>query len=365
MPENYIEKLELTNFTAFDHIELEFAPGVNVLIGTNGTGKTHILKVLYTLEVVINIPKNKETIEIKTQTDTIFKHPAKLETVFLPDENNVGRLINRSNINEEARIRIYVDNNEFDFGIVSTHGETSWTGTPAGSYLRGPFVYIPPKDILSNSPGFIALYELRKIHFEEIYKDILLKAQLPQLKKPFDEKHEAMLNDLNGLLAEIEKEIGGKIVNENDAFYVQDEYGKLEFSLLAEGYSKLGLLWQLIRNGSLAPGATLFWDEPETNLNPELMKIVAKVLMVLQRHDVQVFLATHSYIMLKEIDLAAKEKDSVRYHRLYKEKTGIKVQSADGYLGIVPNVINDTYLDAYERELDRDERLNDREISED
>ena len=44
----------------------------------------------------------------------------------------------------------------------------------------------------------------------------------------------------------------------------------IEFTLLAEGLRKLGLLWLLIRNGSLKPGAVLFWDEPETNLNPKL-----------------------------------------------------------------------------------------------
>ena len=32
------------NFTVFDHAEFTFSPGVNVLIGKNGTGKTHVLK---------------------------------------------------------------------------------------------------------------------------------------------------------------------------------------------------------------------------------------------------------------------------------------------------------------------------------
>ncbi len=42
-----ITRLELENFTCFAKLDLEFSSGVNVLIGVNGTGKTHILKVLY------------------------------------------------------------------------------------------------------------------------------------------------------------------------------------------------------------------------------------------------------------------------------------------------------------------------------
>ena len=55
-----------------------------------------------------------------------------------------------------------------------------------------------------------------------------------------------------------------------EEFFLNGEQGEIEFTLLAEGLRKLGLLWLLIRNGSLRPGAVLFWDEPETNLNPKL-----------------------------------------------------------------------------------------------
>jgi hypothetical protein len=41
--------------------------------------------------------------------------------------------------------------------------------------------------------------------------------------------------------------------------------------MVAEGLRKIATLVQLQRNGWLIPGTTLFWDEPETNLNPVLM----------------------------------------------------------------------------------------------
>ena len=42
-----LTRLELENFTAFESLDLELSPGINVFVGANGTGKTHILKVCY------------------------------------------------------------------------------------------------------------------------------------------------------------------------------------------------------------------------------------------------------------------------------------------------------------------------------
>jgi len=41
-----IESIELTNWKAFDHLELDFSRGVNFIIGPNGTGKTSILEAI-------------------------------------------------------------------------------------------------------------------------------------------------------------------------------------------------------------------------------------------------------------------------------------------------------------------------------
>lgn len=42
----YIEKVAIKNFKAIDDIEIEFRPGVNLLIGDNGVGKTSILEAI-------------------------------------------------------------------------------------------------------------------------------------------------------------------------------------------------------------------------------------------------------------------------------------------------------------------------------
>ena len=42
-----LTRLRLQNFTAFSTLDMRLSPGINIFIGTNGTGKTHILKLLY------------------------------------------------------------------------------------------------------------------------------------------------------------------------------------------------------------------------------------------------------------------------------------------------------------------------------
>jgi recombinational DNA repair ATPase RecF len=50
----YHEKLHLQNFTVFQDAEFSFVPGINVLVGANGTGKTHLMKVLFGYQLASN-----------------------------------------------------------------------------------------------------------------------------------------------------------------------------------------------------------------------------------------------------------------------------------------------------------------------
>ena len=124
--------------------------------------------------------------------------------------------------------------------------------------------------------------------------------------------------------------------------------------MLAEGWRKLGLLWLLIRNGTLQNGSVLFWDEPEANLNPKMFKTVMSVLLELQRAGVQVFFATHDYVMLKELDLQMTEEDQVAFHSLYRDETGeIACHTTARYLDIHPNAIGEAFDDLYDRQIER------------
>lgn len=208
-------------------------------------------------------------------------------------------------------------------------------------------VYIPVKEMLAHAPGFISLTAKREIAFEEVYVDIIKQAYLPKLKALPNQAYVKLYGDLG-------RAIGGEVILKGEHFFLKNEQGEFEFSLLAEGVRKLALIWLLIQNGSLNPGSILFWDEPEANLNPSLIGLVVETVLDLQRQGVQFFLATHNYVLLKEFDLRKKEDDGIRYISLFRNESDSVVSAAsDSYTGISQNAISDTFSDLYQRDITR------------
>lgn len=329
----------LKNFTAFAKLDQQLSPGVNVIIGANGTGKTHLLKVLYTATSTTN-GEDKEK-----------GFARKLLGVFHPYEGRMTRLIRRQqglpaaeievSRDDGATLKAVIDNQKADVKDVRVRGESKWQVAGLES------AYIPVKEMLAHAPGFLATASKREIAFEDVYTDIIKKAFLPKLKG-------AVGTNRQKLLTTLQKAIEGKVVSKGEYFFLKNSQGELEFTLLAEGMRKLALVWLLIQNGTLLAGSVLFWDEPEANLNPSLMGEVVEIILELQRMGVQVLLTTHNYVLLKEFDLRLKQGDQVRYISLYRDQQrAVVANSSDSYLGIDPNAITATFNHLYDEELKR------------
>jgi len=334
-----ITHIKLENLTAFGQFEQDFSSGVNILIGVNGTGKTHLLKTLYA------------ACAITTGEDIDKGFGLKLRNVFNPYEGRIGRLSRRQSTSVKTRIAITRQGDNKLIAEFSNHtnkisdiritGEHVWQKEPLES------AFIPVKEMLAHAPGFLATASKREIFFEEVYPDIIKRAYLPKLMGPADRNRTRLLNAL-------QKALDGKVIAKGEHFFLKNKQGELEFTLLAEGIRKLALVWLLIQNGTLLAGSILFWDEPEANLNPALIGEVVEVILELQRLGVQIFLTTHNYVMLKEFDLRKKKIDSVRYISLLMDPSGgIVGHSSDTYHEIEPNAIAETFSDLYNRDISR------------
>ncbi len=334
-----LKKIHLERFTAFEKLDLSFSEGLNVFIGLNGVGKTHVMKAAY---AACDVSKKRRNFADK------------LTKVFFPSDEQIGRLVKRSNKSSKTLVQIVrssKDGRENSLKLsFSNHttayekaqivGGDTWTKEAISS------VFIPVKDMMANAPGFQALYEHRDIHFEEIYADIIARASLPALKGPADK-------DRKKLLKILQDAIDGKVVQKKEEFFLKNAQGELEFTLLAEGLRKLALIWQLIQNGILLKGTVLFWDEPEANLNPTLMKVVAEILVNLQRQGVQVFVATHDFVFLKRLAMEITAEDKILYHSFFRDlKTHeIKVNSTEEYENISPNSIDESFENIADEEI--------------
>jgi predicted ATPase len=331
-----LTRIKLEKFTAFEKLDLELSEGINVFVGANATGKTHLMKLAYA------------SCDI---TKTHLDFAEKLIRIFLPSGRALGRLVKRQKASSRCAVEVFRGKTRLraSFTNHTTKAENAsvisvkkWKENPVES------VYIPVKEMLSNAPGFRSLYSQREVHFEEVYADILDRAYSPALRSPADKARKKLLTML-------QKAIDGKVNIKDEEFFLRSKQGNLEFSLLAEGIRKLGLLWLLIQNGTLLSGSVLFWDEPETNLNPGLFGVLMEIILELQRGGVQVFLATHDYVILKELDLRRKEKDKIFFHSLHRDSGSGEVvcHSARSYLEIHPNAIAEAFADLYDREVKR------------
>ena len=331
-----LTRVRLKSFTAFQDLDLTLSPGINVLVGANGTGKTHLMKACY---AACEVSKSGESF-----TD-------KLVQVFLPSRRGHWRLVKRQKGASNATVEVFRGEQCLSASISNRAPIPRDSGTQQNrrwEESRIESVYIPVKEMLANAPGFRSLYGNREIHFESVYSDILDRAFLPAPRR--------QSSTYEPLLGELEEALGGKVRFENEEFFLGAKNGgAIEFTLLAEGFRKLGLLWLLIRNGTLLEGSVLFWDEPETNLNPKLYRLLMYVLLGLQRNGVQVFLVTHDYVILKELDLQKTDTDKVAFHSLHhSEMDGeLACRTSGDYLGIHPNAIAEAFSDVYDRVVER------------
>jgi len=163
--------------------------------------------------------------------------------------------------------------------------------------MSGPAIFLPSRETLAMYEGFIQAYETRELSFDETYRDICVLLSGSPLLGP-------RLARARSLAEPLEKILGGSVRLTGNRFYLTSPEGNLEAHLVAEGHRKLASLTHLVLNGSLLQNSVLFWDEPEANLNPRLVSVVAEILRKLAAFGIQIFVSTHDYLLTSELSMA-------------------------------------------------------------
>lgn len=373
-----ISHLHLKNFIAFADLGIDFSPGINIVIGENGTGKTQLLKAILALSGPA--ARGEQAGEQLAR---------KLCRLYHPLSDQVGAL-RRSGARGEAQLSATFASGQ----AITAQFSGSATAAKVSTNTNGaaaPAIFIPTKEVLSLVRGLTAeqphLPTIERI-FDDGYLDLahqLVKEGANDLnaKVQLDPRFASVVPRLTNL-------IGGQYLLENGRFvfepgryveknaatrskaqhaqmyqdstewkFVPSGKQRLSSGMTAEGFRKIGVLQRLLGNGSLNPGSTgpLLWDEPESNLNPKLMKDLVQVLLELARNGQQVILATHDYVLLKWFDLLMDKGkgDQVRFHVLSLDADSGQVRrdSMDDYRAIEPNAIADTFNELTKEQVAR------------
>ncbi len=291
-----LKSLHLENFTVFRDAEFMFGKNLNVIIGENGTGKSHILKAAYSA-IAVSAARAKDggtDLLNKSQLRTALAE--KLQAVFRPD--GLWRLVRRTRGRSKCRLSYTFDtsklNMEFTFSTVAKT-EVTVESAPSAKVGQLP-VFLPTRELLTIYPGFVSLYETTHLPFEETWRDTCILLGAPLARGPREGR-------IKQLLVPLEKSMGGSVDLDHEQFYLRLPSGTMEMHLVAEGLRKLATVARLIATGSLLDKGYLFWDEPEANLNPKVVKTVAKTILQIAESGIQVFIATHSLFLLRELHI--------------------------------------------------------------
>ncbi len=363
-----ITHLQLKNFTAFTELAIDFSPGINIIIGENGTGKTQLLKAVLAMS---GADARGE------QADESLAR--KLCRLYQPLSGKVGEL-RRAGSRGDAQLSATFASGQSTTAKFNGSAEAIRVTHPTvGEVL--PAIFIQTKEVLSLVRGLTAeqpdLSTIERI-FDDGYLDLarqlaMASANDLNAKVQLDPKFASIVPRLANL-------IGGQYLLENCRFvfepgryeekesasrsrakhaqmyqdstewkFVPSSKHRLSTGMTAEGFRKIGVQQRLLSNGSLNPGITgpLLWDEPESNLNPKLMRDLVQALLELARNGQQVILATHDYVLLKWFDLLMDKGkgDQVRFHVLSRDADSGQVRQdrMDDYRAIEPNAIADTF----------------------
>jgi AAA15 family ATPase/GTPase len=319
-----IKSIEIEQFLIFkEKFSADFCKGVNILIGSNGCGKTTLMKVMYAM-------CKFSFIEDGCNAKDNYKAPIKPVNFYFD--------VNEEFLSVDAKGCVVFDtlaaNGSPDYTLFFVNPTDGNYYMKISETFKCPSVFIPTEEMLSHSKGFLALCNERKMPFDQTQIDILSKASIPEKKE--------ITPNATKVIDKIKNIIGGNVIYENDTFYVlKDNNEKIPFSLEASGFRKLGLLWKLLRNGLLEHGTVLFWDEPENSLNPGLVPALVDILLELQKNGVQIFIATQNNIIARWFEENATKENALMYFNMRKTENGIEYNTADTNTGLTPSVLED------------------------
>lgn len=345
-----IKKLELHNFMAFENAEIDWSDNINIICGENSTGKTTLLKVMYSLIKPFS-SGNRENLAKEMEEQLFVK---KIQGVFRPDEMKIGRLVSRRQGSNRTEFSVELEKkNKIKVGFGNRQENHADISIEQGEKIkRSDVIYIPTKEMISSVEHFVSLYDEYHIDFEEMYYDLAKLLDRPLSKGP-------NTTEQNQVLSSLEEIMKGQIIQKNKKFYLKIKgEGEFEMGLLSDGYKKLSMIIYMILSGSLNKNTILFWDEPETNMNPKMIRPIVQVMLALAQMGVQIFVSTHDYFVQQEFNMAAvypelnPDKLDIQFVSVYRDEETLSVncETQNSASDLIHNAIMQEFDAMYDRE---------------
>ncbi len=344
---------------AHSELSIKDIPSINIIIGKNDTGKTGLLKLLYATV------KSLEIYSLKAkQLDVVFKKELsdKILDTFMPRKNGLGDLVQKGSKEKlEVNLTIVGNYNKYKQDIYFSFRDRTEKVIPNCSEHIDTLppdtinaLFIPAKEVLTAFNDIRNIRELQfGVGFDDTYLDLIKALNIPTSKG-------RVASELSQVNKSLEDLFEGKIeqTGQNEQPFIFKK-GNQQFAMqqTAEGIKKIGILTTLITNRQLGKGTILFMDEPETALHPDAIRQMVEMLVAMSKAGVQIFLASHSYFVVKQLTNCAK-RDAINIScwNLKKEPGKLVNTSFHDLIdGVLPsNSIIDETLKMYDEEINID-----------
>lgn len=344
----FFDAISFDNLASFKHFAWPSIARLNVIVGANDTGKSHLLKLLYVLARSVQ----EFTARIESDRPPWVEVLAeKLVWTFQPPGSRLGELVRREVNGEPLNIVATLCNETYSFGVRRSAGRAASDIMNVTEDIRPQpglrALFIPPKEVLTSLDAIAAVREqLKRFGFDDTYYDLVVALRGEPIQVELPAEFQRVLSNLEELLT-------GHIETERGRFVFKRAGEQFDMPQVAEGIKKIGIFTRLIQNGSLRRNSILFIDEPETNLHPRAARALVRMLYDLSQAGVQIYIATHSYFVLKQFELIARKHETpVQLCCLSREGGAITSSFFDLQDGMPENGIVEESLSLYDEDVD-------------
>ena len=335
-----IENLQLKNFGMLEEFQCNEFSNINLIIGENGTGKTFLLKALYS--AVKTMEEYKRGDDITPINDILSE---KLRWTFQVDK--LGDIVSKS-ADEGLDFRMKLNKASLEYQFSKSAASKVGAVDPVLNGKDGNSIFIPAKEVLSLFSVILKSREIDKAFgFDDTYYDLAKALRI----SPSRGKNYTVFAESRKVVGDV---IDGKVdYDENSGkwYYRNKKNQKFSIGATSEGVKKIAIMDRLLANGYLNADSIIFIDEIESALHPKAVcQFLDMIDTIANEMGIQVFITSHSYFVIKKLFLIAlKKENTVKCISLNKGK---EAQICDLHDGMPDNSIIDTSIQLYEQEIE-------------
>ena len=290
------------NYAGLPDLHWKNLSNVNIVIGENGTGKSTLLKALYS--AVRTIEDNNRGNNNMSLSEILSQ---KLYWTFQIDK--IGDIVKKT-ANGLLKFSSVFNEKKFQYSFEKDTTKQFQNIENAIDKREDNSVFIPAKEIISLHNIILKSRENDYVFgFDDTYYDLAKALRQSRTRgknyTEFSTAREKLANFLHGHI---------EYDTDNNKWFFKSGSQKFAIGLTAEGVKKISILDILLGNRFINKNSIIFLDEPESALHPKAVSNFMEIISLLAKSGMQFFMATHSYFVIKKLFLIAQnEKISVPY----------------------------------------------------